>query len=107
MGIEHDTSASAAPAPAPAAPSGSGDNSKPAQSIQSAPDGSALPNEGGNETRGDRKPKNGRFENKRGRGRGGRGGGRGGGGGGGGGGGRDNKDKGESKRRDLGRHADG
>ncbi|KAK8008407.1 hypothetical protein PG991_010958 [Apiospora marii] len=53
--------------------------------------------------RGDRKPKNGRFDNKRGRGRGGRGGGRGGGGGGG----RDNKDKGEGKRRDLGRNADG
>ncbi|KAK7914909.1 hypothetical protein PG985_012612 [Apiospora marii] len=103
MGIEQDTSASAAPAPAPAAPFGSGDNSKAAQSIQSAPDGSALPNAGGNETRGDRKPKNGRFDNKRGRGRGGRGGGRGGGGGGG----RDNKDKGEGKRRDLGRNADG
>ncbi|KAK7962107.1 tRNA pseudouridine synthase [Apiospora aurea] len=101
MGIEHDTTASAAPAPAPVASSGSADNSKPPQTMQSAPDGSALPGAGGNESRGDRNPKNGRFDNKRGRGRGGRGGR---GGGGGGRGGKDNKEGGDNKRRDLGRN---
>ncbi|KAK8064654.1 hypothetical protein PG994_007292 [Apiospora phragmitis] len=72
MGIEQDTTASAAPAPAPAVSFGSGENNKPAPTMQSAPDGSALPDAGGNESKGDHKPKNGRFDNKRGRGRGGR-----------------------------------
>ncbi|KAK8104644.1 tRNA pseudouridine synthase A [Apiospora kogelbergensis] len=96
MGNEHDNTSSAAPAPAPAASSGTGDSNKP-QPAQSAPEGSGLPNAGGNNASGDRKPKHNRHDKGRGRGRG-RG------GRGGGGGDRGDKERGENKRKDLGRN---